>query len=258
MSRRQILEIAGKGAIAAAGIPLLGSLAGCGGSGSGIGDVNGRSLSYLWTGVMLDAISAVKPGPPMTARAIGIVGTAVFDAWAAYDPVAVGTRLGARLRRPASEATIDNKNRAISFAAYRVLVDLYPTEKPRFDSQMAALGYDFNNSTTDITTPEGIGNRVANELLAFRHTDGSNQLNNYADTSGYVPVNTPDNVVDPSQWQQLRFANGKSPGYIAPHWGNVIPFAISTPSSLRPSPPPAWGRRGRRRKSPACPMDARS
>lgn len=241
MSRRQVLQVAGKGALAAASLPLINSLIGCGGSGSGIGDVNGRSVSYLWTGVLLDAISAVKPGPPMTARAIGMVSTAAYDAWAAYDPVAVGTRLGARLRRPAGEATIDNKNKAISFAVYRVLVDLYPTEKPRFDGQMALLGYDFYNTSTDTSTPEGIGNRVASELLTFRHADGANQLNNYADTTGYVPVNTPDSVTDPSQWQQLRFANGKSPAYIAPHWGNVVPFAISTPSALRPSAPPAWG-----------------
>jgi hypothetical protein len=39
------------------------------------------------------------------ARAIGIVHTCGFDAWAAYDDIAVGTRLGGSLRRPAAEHT---------------------------------------------------------------------------------------------------------------------------------------------------------
>lgn len=47
-------------------------------------------------------------------------------------------------------------------------------------------------------------------------------------------------MTDPSKWQQLRFDNGLSPGYIAPHWGNVIPFALSSPSALRPPTPPTF------------------
>ncbi|MCE9558308.1 MAG: vanadium-dependent haloperoxidase [Armatimonadetes bacterium] len=236
-TRREALALTGKGIVAATALPLL---SGCGGSGATITAAN-RSVSYQWTGRLLEAISAVKPGPPMTARAIAMVATAVFDAWACYDAVAVGTRLGNRLRRPVSERTDANKQKAISFAAYRVLVDLYPTELARFQTQMTALGYDSSDVSTDPSTPAGVGNAVAAALLAFRHSDGSNQLNNYADTTGYVPVNTPDLVTDPSKWQPLRFANGKSPGYIAPHWGQVIPFGISSPSAVRPPGPPVYG-----------------
>lgn len=220
--------------------PFLASLVGCGGLSGGSSN-GAKSASYKWTSTLLDAISNATLGPPITARAIGMVSTAIFDAWACYDSVAVGTRLGDDLRRPHSEHTIANKEKAISFAAYRVLLDIYPAQATRFNDAMAALGYDPTDTSTDPTTPAGIGNLVSAALLAFRHNDGSNQLGSYADTTGYVPVNTPDLVTDPSKWQQLRFANNASPGYICPHWGNVIPFALTSPSAIRPPAPPAFG-----------------
>ncbi len=214
------------------------ALAGCGSSSGGS---RTRSVSYFWTQVLLDSISATKLGPPMTARAIAIVQTAIYDAWSCYDPIALNSRLGGQLRRPAVERTLSNKNKAVSYAACRALVDLYPSQSAAVMAKMQQLGYDPNDNSTDVTTATGIGNRVAQVLLDFRHNDGSNQLNGYADTTGYVPINTPDLVVDPSKWQQLRFANGASPAYIAPHWGNVIPFALSSPSVIRPPAPPVYG-----------------
>ena len=57
-----------------------------------------------WSEQTLAAIRALKTGPTINARALAIVHTAMYDAWAAYDPVAVGTRLGGSLRRPAGRA----------------------------------------------------------------------------------------------------------------------------------------------------------
>ena len=59
------------------------------------------TLVVQWNDVLLQSVRLSKLGPPMVARAIGIVHTCGFDAWAAYDGVALGTRLGASLRRPA-------------------------------------------------------------------------------------------------------------------------------------------------------------
>ncbi len=221
-------------------LPPVIALIGCGGGGGGNNPVT-RSAAGKWAATLLDAISGSTIGPPMNARAIAVVQTAIFDAWACYDGVAVGTRLGATLRRPAGERTQGNKDQAVSFAAYRALVDLYPAQKALFDTAMTALGYDPTNASTDATTAVGIGNVCAKAVLDFRHTDGSNQLNSYADTTGYVPINTADSVVNPKFWQQIRFPNGKSPAYIAPHWGNVTPFALSSSSALRPGPPPEFG-----------------
>jgi hypothetical protein len=63
--------------------------------------------------------------PTIGSRNLAIVVTAMFDAWAAYDARAVGTRLGGRLRRPAVERTLANKEKALAYAVTRVLLDLY-------------------------------------------------------------------------------------------------------------------------------------
>src|SRR5262249_23307492 len=70
---------------------------------------------------------SLRNGPPIVARALAIAHTCMYDAWAAYDVVAVGTTdtQGFR-RRPLGEGTDENKAKAISFAAYRCLSNLYP------------------------------------------------------------------------------------------------------------------------------------
>ena len=92
-----------------------------------------------WDEELLQAVRALPPGPTVTARAISVVHTAIFDAWAAYDVRALGTRLGSSLRRPAAERTLANKNKAISFAAYKALVDLFPARQFDFAEQMSYL-----------------------------------------------------------------------------------------------------------------------
>jgi hypothetical protein len=199
-----------------------------------------------WDNAALQAIRDTRPGPPIVARALAILHTAIFDAWSAYDPVAIGTRLGSSLRRPASEHFDANKEQAISFAAYRTLVDLFPSETPMFDNLMSSLGYDPSDTSTDTSTPTGIGNVVAAAVLAFRHHDGSNQLGDlhpgaYSDYTGYVPVNNPDYIFNPNRWQPLHVSDGHGgfvvQQYIAPHWGNVTPFALISGSQFRPKPP---------------------
>lgn len=57
---------------------------------------SGANVILQWNSALLEAVKADKSGPPMVARAVGILHTCTYDAWAAYDPVAVGTRLGDR------------------------------------------------------------------------------------------------------------------------------------------------------------------
>ncbi|HEY3125036.1 MAG TPA: vanadium-dependent haloperoxidase [Thermoanaerobaculia bacterium] len=207
------------------------------------------TLVVQWNDVLLQSIRLSRLGPPMVARAIGIVHTCGFDAWAAYDDVAVGTRLGGSLRRPAAERTPANKEKAFSNGEYRCLLDLFPAQTGYIRSQMTAFGFDPDDPSTDTTTPQGIGNVVAHAVLDFRHHDGANQLGDlhpgaYSDYTGYQPVNDPDHINDPNRWQPIRFSDGAggfiTPGYIAPHWGNVIPFALTETSHFRPGPPERW------------------
>jgi hypothetical protein len=216
------------------------AISGCGGSGSSSSTAPANA-SLQWTEELLTSASNSTIGPPAIARSLGIVSTAGFDAWAAYDAKAIGTRLGGSLRRPAAERTIANKQKAISYAMYRTLLNLYPAQADRFRAKMVAFGYDPDDASESLTTPQGIGNHVAAKLIEYRRNDGANQSGNYADTTGYVPVNTPDVVNDPSKWQPLRFANGATPGFLAPHWSQVIPFGLSSASEFRTNGGPTYG-----------------
>lgn len=236
-SRRETLAL---GISAVSCGPILTFLGGCGGAGGAEAAV-GQGAAAKWAQTLLDCVSASSLGPPMVARAIGITTTAMYDAWAAYDAVAVGTRFGGQIRQPLGARTLANKEKAVTYAAYRVLLDLFPGQASIIDARMRGLGYSAADVSGSLNTPQGIGNRVAREITEFRHQDGSNQLGGYADTTGYVPANTPDSIVDPSRWQPIRFANGKAPGFIGPHWKNVVPFAISSPSAIRPPDQPAFG-----------------
>jgi hypothetical protein len=95
---------------------------------SGGGRVPARSdnVVLLWDEAALQAIRDTRPAPTVTARALAMVHASIYEAWAAYDPKAVGTRLGGSLRRPPAERTLANKNTAISHAAHRTLVNLFP------------------------------------------------------------------------------------------------------------------------------------
>jgi hypothetical protein len=207
------------------------------------------TLVTRWNDKALEAIRLRHPGPPMVARQLAILHTCIYDAWAAYDNVAVGTRLDGFLRRPPSERTQANRKKAVSFAAYRALADLFPLDTASFDGLMAELSYDPTDTALDPTTASGVGNLAAKAVLDFRHGDGSNQLGDlhpgeYSDYTGYVSVNPPEPnpVVDPNHWQRLLVDDGSGnsvlqPEFIGPHWGLVTPFALSFGDQFRPGPP---------------------
>lgn len=208
-----------------------------------------------WNSAALQGVRDSHIGPPMVARALFIIHNCIYDAWAAYDQTAVGTVFGGSLRRPKSERTLANKNQAISFAAYRAAIDLFPGDKDAvFDPLMGRLGYDTNDNSTNPTTPAGVGNITCAAILAIRHNDGSNQLGNmtasgvpYADYTGYVPVNPPSTVplgpgynyadLNPNRWQPLTYFNGTAivtPSFIGPQWYKVTPFAMKSADEFLP------------------------
>src|SRR6185437_13670941 len=79
-----------------------------------------------WDEQLLSTIRAYPPqtGPTVSARALGVVHTAMYDAWAAYDPTAVGSTYGAPVATGANTSAA--RDEAMSYAAYRTLVDLFP------------------------------------------------------------------------------------------------------------------------------------
>jgi hypothetical protein len=220
-------------------------------------------VAIRWNQQLLDTIKANAPttGPTITARALGVTHTAMYDAWAAYDGVAKGTRLGGTLRQPLAERTgqagIDNKNKAISFAAYKTLSWLFPAREGVYRAQLTdppptGLGY----TLSDISTAASVGNQAADAVIAFRKGDGANQLGDhpstpvpgtrYADYTGYTPKNTFFQVNDPWKWQPLcvplSTANGTTCGgtvqrALTPQWGNVTAFARTGSSYILNGPP---------------------
>jgi hypothetical protein len=202
------------------------------------------SVVVRWNDTALEAVRRSRLGPPIVARALAIVHTCMYDAWAAYDRRAVGTQLGAALRRPVHERTPGRRREAVSVAAHVALVDLFPAERARFDGLLTELGYspaaDLSGGTE---TPAGVGRTACEAVLESRHGDGSNQLGDenggapYSDYTGYVPINTPGLLADPNRWQPITFASGATPGFLAPHWGLVKPFALESGAALRPGPP---------------------
>ena len=207
------------------------------------------TISVLWDQVVQEAVINTAPGPTIASRAYSMVHTAIFDAWAAYDLTAISTQLGDDLQRPEWEVTETNKREAISYAAYRVLEDLFPSQIDIFDSLMAELGYEPENNTTDTTTPAGIGNVSAQTLLDFRHHDGSNQLGNhpngngnpYSDITNYQPVNSIDQTLNIELWTPefvpIEDPNGSVQQFLTPQWGKVIPFAWDSGVESRPVAP---------------------
>ncbi|NEO99754.1 MAG: DUF4114 domain-containing protein [Symploca sp. SIO2E9] len=210
------------------------------------------TISVQWDQAVQKAVINTAPGPTIASRAYSMVHTAMYDAWAAYESIPVSTQLGDELQRPESENTQANKEQAMSYAAYRVLVNLFPSEETIFNELMAQLGLDPNNTTTDTTTPAGIGNVFAAALLEFRHNDGSNQLGDdpngngsvYSDISSYEPVNDPGNPAFIELWTPELVPIDAQPGqedriqsFLTPHWGDVISFSLESGDEFRPEAP---------------------
>jgi len=171
MSRRRFLAAAGAGGalLLMPAVPETASAAGRVGAARPV-----DSVVVDWNEAFLQGVRDSRLGPPMVARALAIGHTCIYDAWAAYDHHAVGTRLGGTLRRPPAERTPANTVQAISFAAYHAAVDLFPGSTSVFDPVMRRLGYDPGDRSSDTSTPTGIGNVAAHAVLDFRHRDGAN------------------------------------------------------------------------------------
>jgi hypothetical protein len=201
------------------------------------------NVALRWNDALLQAVRNTRMAPPQVSRALAIMHTSMYTAWAAYDPVAVSPRLGGSLRRPAGEHTLANKEEAVSYAACRALVDIFPeSQHAAFEELLRGLGYDPADTSPDPSTPAGVGNAAAAAVLEFRHHDGANQLGDlnpgaYSDYTGYAPVNEPARVDDPNRWQPLPLPNGQAQRYVTPHWGLVKPFALTSASQFRPDPP---------------------
>jgi hypothetical protein len=262
MERRIFLKL-GTGAAIGAALAACHSSGGGGGGGPYVPPDASVPVKGVvgWNNVVLDAVRASGVAPPIASRALAIVHTAMYNAWAAYDPVALNTVPGLVLRRPVAEHTAVNIFKAVSFAAYAALVDQFPAQKASFDAHMALLGFTPALATADVTLAHGVGLAAARGVLELAHADGANQLGDltpsgvpFADYSNYAPSNAPlaifeatprSAIAQPGLWQPLSFQDSggvvRTQTFMTPYWGQVRPFALSAGSQFRPAAPAAYG-----------------
>lgn len=199
--------------------------------------VTTQSVARQWDEEIPDVIRVDFSRPPIHARNLFHLSTAMWDAWAAYDATADGYLVTAKSASMDPQA---DRETAISFAAYRVLAARYAVSpnvarsRAAFRLRMNLLGYDPDVSSTIGDSPTALGNRIGASTLAYGVGDGANESINYADPT-YTSVNDPLIVVlpgatmnDPNRWQPLALAvfvtqNGiPVPGnvqtFVGPQW----------------------------------------
>jgi hypothetical protein len=219
-----------------------------------------HSVARQWNEVLLEAIRHDFARPTVHARNLFHTAMAMYDAWAAFDRTAQTCFLGKSfggfncaftgISIPANVQAA--RNEAISFAAYRLLTHRFrkspgaAASLARFDSLLAKLGYNRENTATDYSngSPAALGNYIGQRLIEFGLQDGANEQNDYANLY-YKPVNPPlitlfsgnPKLVDPNRWQPLtlevfidqagNIIPGNTPPFLSPEWGRVTPFALT-------------------------------
>ncbi len=216
-----------------------------------------NNMAYKWGKISLELTAndteRFNPRPTVTSRILGLVWTAIYDAWSRYDSTANTIYTVGIARRPWSEFSEKNKETAISYAAYGTLKEYYFSDSLLLDSLMVALGFDPTNRSLDPLSAIGIGNLAAQFVIDARKKDGSNQDGSmqgsdgtrYSDYTGYNPVNTPDKSKDLMRWQPKYFSDGKggkfAPQCLTPQWSKLKPLLLDSASQFRSPPPPAIG-----------------
>jgi len=169
-----------------------------------------------WNNAALDAIRIDKTAPPVAARALAIIQTAVFDSVNSIDrqfaPFMVSVNADPRASQPA----------AVAAAAYTTLVSLFPAQKAKFDVRYAA-----SLAVIPDGRPEAdgvnVGKAIAGMILAERADDGSTK------SVTYLPDTRPGHwIPTPPSFQ--------SP--LLPQWPRVRPWIMINNAQFRPTAPP--------------------
>lgn len=239
-----------------------------------------HSVARVWNERALASIRVDTPHPPAQARNLFSLSVCMYDAWAAYD---TNGAVGYVYRGKHTAADLAAARReAISYAAYRILRERHfysktaATTLAADHAQMAALGYDTNNISRDVSTPAGVGNAIFDAVSAWFINDGARQTNGtvfapYPDfpagAGGYVYINPPlatgrsgiddgfgNTASNINRWQRLQvinaadqngFPQGPIQNYLGAQWLGVRPFALTRTDATKPwidpGPPPFFG-----------------
>jgi hypothetical protein len=170
-----------------------------------------------WNDVALGILKDSAASPPRAGRDMAIVQAAVYDALNAIDRTHDPLFYQPSVSGPASRES------AVAAAAHQALVGLHPDYAPQlndtFDNRLAAIP-----AGPARDSGVALGQVVANNMLALRASDGWD--------SDFIY----EGSTQPGQWRPTppEYLSG-----VAPHWGNVTPFHISSSDDFLPGPPPA-------------------
>ena len=218
-----------------------------------------QSIARQWNEEVLNGIRNDFARPTVHARNLFHTSVAMYDAWAVFDANADTFFLGKTLGSfncsfngfSTTEALSEARNRAISYAVYRLMLHRF-AESPgqeeiyqEITGLMEALGYDVLFDSTDYQSGNSaaLGNYIAEQLIAFGLQDGSNEELDY-ENQFYEPLNEAlntdisgnEDMVFPNHWQPLKVENyvdqsgntipGGQPPFLGPEWGKVTPFSL--------------------------------
>lgn len=179
-------------------------------------DTNSNGIVLDWNQVSLQAIQATKTAPPVAARDLAIVHTAIYDAVNAI--LKFGKSYHATIKAPKGASA----EAAAAGAAYQTLVNLFPTQRATFDAALSASLAKIADGKSE-QRGLALGIAVANNILAWRSTDGATATGSYTPPTG------------DGYWQPTSPSFAKA---LLPQWGQVTPFALNSGSQFRPAGPP--------------------
>ena len=222
------------------------------------------TVAHQWNEQLLEAIRNDFARPTVHARNLYHSSILMYDCWAAYDTtqsetVFLGKTYDGFLcafEQDSLEVPSDLEDRqeaqevAMTYATYRLIRHRY-VDSPQAEStmdniyaQMVFQELDTSFNSTDYATygAPALGNYLAEQLIAYGMTDGSNETNDYANLCyeqvepNILPeVPGTSGQEDPNLWQavELSFAIDQSgelltetPPFLGPEWGNVAGFAL--------------------------------
>lgn len=180
-------------------------------------DRNDNHIILDWNTVLLKAIQTDRTAPPVAARNLAIMHTAVYDA--VNSILNFGNSYRFKVDAP-KEASAEA---AAVGAAYQTLISLFPKQKSTFDTALSASLAKIPDGKSE-TKGLQVGVQIANAILSWRSTDGASRV---------VPYQP--STVD-GNWRPTAPNFGSA---VLPQWPSVTPFAMTSGSQFRPASPPS-------------------
>lgn len=186
-------------------------------------DSENRDVVLRWNGEGLNVVRRSGMNPPMASRFLAILHIAMFNALNETRPVVDRPSASYNVVSVPTSALGSSGAAAINKAAHTVMIG-FASASLRGDLDLL-LFKEMAKINEGLAKTDGTswGEAAANLILSQRSTDGWN---------GSVTVPP---VVNPGDWGPTPPANL---AYLLPHWGNVVPFSLTSSNQFPVAGPP--------------------